>query len=250
MFKQFLGQIKRSFIIVKKDVRIYYLKGPVVIFGLVFPLFLFLAYYIGRNISLQGLAPGLLSMTLFFASTAVTPPIIPWESRSKTLERLVSTPLSLWAMILGDIVASSIFGFLISIIPVLIALWLGVKALNLLFLLVSMVLASLCFSSLGLLLSAYPPTDVPATTLMLSSLVKFPLIFVSGVFIPVEEMPAWGRRIALLSPLTYFTDLSRYSFHLSSYLNVHIDLTVLVAFTFLFLFSSIKLHKATIPKRL
>jgi ABC-2 type transport system permease protein len=38
-----IDQLKRACAIAKKDIRIYYLKGPVVIFGILFPVFLFMA---------------------------------------------------------------------------------------------------------------------------------------------------------------------------------------------------------------
>jgi len=60
-------QFKRSLVIAKKNIKIYYLKGPVIIFGLVFPLFLALAYIIGRNVPLKEVLPGLIGMTTFFS---------------------------------------------------------------------------------------------------------------------------------------------------------------------------------------
>jgi len=41
-----MEQFKRSLAIAEKNMRIYYLKGPVIIFGLLFPLFLTLAFII------------------------------------------------------------------------------------------------------------------------------------------------------------------------------------------------------------
>lgn len=54
-----LEQLKRAFAICKKDVRIYYLKGPVIIFGILIPVFLFAAFLIGRD-----LPPQILSVRL------------------------------------------------------------------------------------------------------------------------------------------------------------------------------------------
>ena len=39
-------------VITEKNMRIYYFKGPVVIFGLLFPLIMFLTFFIGRNLDL------------------------------------------------------------------------------------------------------------------------------------------------------------------------------------------------------
>ncbi len=243
-------QLRRSFVVAKKDVLIYYAKGPVVVFGLIFPLFLLIAFTIGRNMTVKELFPGLMGMAIFFTSTAVGPAILPWEARSKTLERLVSSPVEVWALLLGDVFASFVFGLLISIIPLAVAVLMGVEVVHLLVFGIGMVLATFCFASLSILLSVYPPTDVPATVMMLSSLVRFPLVFISGVFIPIEEMPGLGRTVASASPLTYFIDLARYSTTGITYYSLHRDLAVLTVFTLLFLLVSIKLHERFLPQRL
>ncbi|MBS3817824.1 MAG: ABC transporter permease, partial [Candidatus Thermoplasmatota archaeon] len=55
----------------EKDIKIYYKKPPVVIFGLLFPFLMFLAFYIGRKVELSLFFPGFLAMTLFFTSSSV-----------------------------------------------------------------------------------------------------------------------------------------------------------------------------------
>ena len=245
-----LEQLQRSFAVAKKDVWIYYAKGPVMVFGLIFPLFLLIAFTIGRNMTVKELFPGLMGMAIFFTSTAVGPAILPWEARSKTLERLVSSPVEVWALLLGDVFASFVFGLLISIMPLAVAVLMGVEVVHLLVFCLGMILATICFASLSILLSVYPPTDVPATVMMLSSLVRFPLVFISGVFVPVEEMPAWGQTIASASPLTYFIDLARFSTTGISYYSLPTDLAVMAVFTLLFLVVSIKLHERFLPQRL
>jgi len=245
----FWEQLKRSFAIAKKDIRIYYSKGPVVVFGLIFPLFLLLAFTIGRNVSAKELFPGLIGMAVFFTATSVGPAILPWEARSKTLERLVCSPVSVWAIFFGDILASFIFGMLISLVPLIVALAIGVEIMDLLVLVSGVILATFCFASLSVLLSVYPPTDIPSTVMMLSSLIKFPLVFISGVFVPIEQLPEWGRIVASASPLTYFTDLARYSISGTSFYSVPVDLAVLTVFTVLFLVGSVKLHERFLPQR-
>ena len=243
-------QFKRSFAIVKKNVRIYYSKGPVIIFGLLVPFFLFLSFYIGRNISVEALIPGLLGMTAFFTATSVGPAIVPWEARAKTLERLISSPISIWTIFLGDVLSSFLFGVLISVFPVIVGLFIGVEIANPLILGLGIILATFCFASFSILLSAYPPTDTPASVMMLSSMIKFPLVFISGIFIPIEELPVWGKTISSISPLTYFTDLARYSIQGNSYYPIELDLMVLVAFAIIFLVTAIKIHERTMQKRL
>jgi ABC-2 type transport system permease protein len=246
----FWNQFTRSFAIVKKNVRIYYSKGPVIIFGLLVPFFLFLSFYIGRSMPAEVLIPGLLAMTAFFTATSVGPAIVPWEARAKTLERLISSPVSIWTIFLGDVLSSFLFGVLVSLFPIIIGLCIGVQIANPLILGFGVVLATFCFASFSILLSAYPPTDTPASVMMLSSMIKFPLVFISGIFIPIEELPAWGKTVSSISPLTYFTDLARYSIQGNSYYPIELDLAVLAALAIIFLITAIKIHERTMQKRL
>jgi len=244
------SQFKRSFAIVKKNVRIYYSKGPVVIFGLLVPFFLFLSFYIGRNLPAEALVPGLLGMTAFFTATSVGPAIVPWEARAKTLERLISSPVSLWAIFLGDVLSSFLFGVFVSIFPIIAGVFLGIELTSLPVLALGVLLATFCFASLSILLSSYPPADTPASVMMISSMIKFPLVFISGIFIPIEDLPVWGKMLSSISPLTYFTDLVRHSMQGRSYYPVELDFAVLVVFTVVFLVLAIKIHERTMPKRL
>jgi len=246
----FLEQIRRSVTISKKNIKIYYSKGPVIIFGLLFPLFLFLAYTIGKEMPTKELMPGLIGMTTFFTSTSVGPAIIPWETRSKTLERLICCPIKFWAILIGDMLASFTFGATISLIPVVIALFYGLELINFLIIILGLILSSFCFSALSVLLSSYPPTDIPATTMMISSLVKFPLVFISGIFVPIEQLPYWGRIVSSISPLTYFTDLIRHSILNSGYYALPLDFAAIIIFTAIFVYAAVKIHERTLPKRM
>jgi len=240
--------LRKIWAITKKNILMYYLKGPVVIFGVLFPLFLFLAFYIGRSLSAEFLIPGLLAMTLFFTSTSVSPVIMPWETQMKTLERLISCPITVRTMIFGDILASFIFGTTISIVPVVIGMVMGVGVKAPFTLGAAIIIGAFAFSSLGLLFSTIP-TDLVSNVMMLSTLVKFPLIFISGIFIPVSELPDWGVAVASLSPLTYFTDIARFSIEGYAFYPLYLDFLLLIASAILFLVLAVKLHERTLVKR-
>jgi len=243
------SQLRRSLAVTEKDIRIYYLKGPVLIFGILFPMFLFLAFSVGRSIPIEVMISGLLSMTLFFTATAVSPIILPWEGNMGTLERLISAPVSIPAILLGDALASFIFGIVISLVPIGFGLLLGVRILSPFVLAVAILLSAFCFSYLGTLFST-PPTNVPSNIMMISNLFKFPLVFISGIFIPLEQMPSWGRMISLFSPLTYLTDLMRYSILGISYYPILLDFAAIVLFTVVFMTLAMGIHMRNMPKRL
>ena len=244
-----LQQARRSLAIARKDIRIYYSKGPVIIFGVLFPVFLFLSFTIGRDLSVDFMIPGLVGMILFFTATSISPIVVPWEAQARTLERLMSCPVRIETIIVGDILASFAFGVGISLITIMLGLFLGVTISSPFIFAIAVILAAFCFASLGTVFSI-PPTNMPSTVNMISSVVKFPVVFISGIFIPLDELPTWGQAVAYISPLTYFTDIARYSIQGKGHLPIAIDLLVLLAFTALFLVVAMKLHQRTMPRRI
>jgi len=242
-------QIRRAFVIAGKDIRIYYFKGPVISFGVLFPIFLFLAFAIGRHLSLDFMIPGLLGMILFFTATAISPVVMPWEAQARTLERLMSCPVKPQTIVMGDIIASFAFGTIISIIPIIIGLILGITIANPVLLALAIILSGICFAALGLMFSI-PPSNLPATINMIASVVRFPVVFISGIFIALNELPTWGQWIAYISPLTYFTDIARNSIQGQGYLPPFIDFAALIGFTAVFLVVATYMHRKTMPMRI
>jgi len=212
-----------------------------VVFGVLFPVFLFLSFTINRHLTAEFAIPGLLGMILFFTATAISPVVVPWEAQSRTLERLMTCPVRIETIILGDILASFAFGLAISIVPIIIGLALGVGIALPAVLGVAIVLAAFCFASLGQVFSI-PPTNIPATVNMIASVVKFPVVFISGVFVSLSELPAWAQGIAYLSPLTYFTDIARRSMQGEGHLPAWADILALLAFTAVFLAIALRAH--------
>ena len=244
------AELVGSLVVTKKDARIYYLKPPVLIYGIIFPFVLLLTFALGRDISPISLVPGMVGITLFFTASSVGPIIAPWETRMKTLERLIACPISIRSILLGDILAGFMFGTMISLVPLFIGtLGFGAGVDSPHTLTATILLSAFCFSSLGILLSA-PPTDNPSNVMMLSTLVRLPLVFISGIFIPIDQLPAGGRIAAMFSPLTYSTDLLKYSLQGDHYYPIALDLSMLLAFTILFLILGMEIHKRSLSKRL
>jgi len=72
-----LQELRSSLVIAEKDARIYYIKPPVIIYGILFPVFFFLAFGLGKQLLPYVLVPGLVVMTLFFTSSSVGPLVTP-----------------------------------------------------------------------------------------------------------------------------------------------------------------------------
>jgi ABC-2 type transport system permease protein len=235
-------QLHGSLVILKKNARLYYLKPPVLIFGVLFPVFFFLAFKMGRPIAAENLVPGMVAMALWFTASAVGPLITPWERSAKTYERLISTPVSLHAILAGDVISGFVFGTCLSTVPVLLGLvFTDAYIVNMPLLLAGIVMGALSFASLGVLLAA-PPASGPSNIMLLSNLVRLPLLFVSGIFVPIGQMPLWAQWIAPFSPLSYASDLIRSAFGRSAFFPVWLSLLILVLFTLSFFMISCKFH--------
>ena len=227
--------IRSILVITEKNMRIYYFKGPVMIFGLLFPLIMFLTFFIGRDLDLVLFFPGFLGMMLFFTASSVGPLITPWEKREKTYERLVSLPVILESIIIGDLMAGAIFGIGISLIVfTACAVLLPIPVTSAAILLFAFVLGSITFAALGTLLAS-PTTDNPSNIMMLSSLVRLPLIFISGIFIPLGQLSGWLFVLTSLSPLTYLVDLFHAALNGDAVYPFWADILVLVLVSLLFI---------------
>ena len=235
-------QFRLALVVAKKDMLIYYLKPPVIVFGIILPVFFFLAFAVGRPFPLEQMVPGMLAMALFFTASAVGPLVTPWERQFKTYERLVTSPASMEAIIGGDVLAGVGFGVTLSVVPLV----LGTCATSAHVaapgeLLLGVLLGSVAFASLGVLLAS-PATDAPSQVLMLSNLTRLPLIFISGVFVPIHDMPTWARCLAPISPLSYSADLIRGGFGQAHYFGPWADVGALLAFSAVFLVLARRWH--------
>jgi len=233
----------------EKNIRIYYTKSPVMIFGILFPLFLFLSFYLGREVNFYFFFPGLLAMSLFFTASSVGPLITPWEKQAGTYERLLSFPVSINTIILADIAAGMVFGIIINMIVLIVGLIFLDYDINILSLSFGILLASFCFSSLGVLLAS-PSVRSPSHIMMFSSLIRFPLIFISGIFIPLENLQGIARELSYLSPITYLVDIFNFGFKGESDISLIIDFTALFMFSLIFISLSNRFHKRNLMKGL
>jgi ABC-2 type transport system permease protein len=248
MSKKFpIGQLKTdlsaSWAIAKKDMRIYYIKPGTLMFGVLFPLFMFLSFAVGKNAPAATLIPGLISITILFSSSSIGPMVIPTERRVKTFERLVSAPISFYSIILGKTLGGFLFSLAISVIPLFIGLlWFETQIISLIALIAGLSLASYCFATLGIMFASFP-TENPGDIMMLLNFVRLPLIFISGLYIPIESLPEWGQIAAAFSPLTYANDLVRYALEGKTLYGPVLDSVVLMLFTAAFLFIGMRLDE-------
>lgn len=227
-------ECRRALAIAVKDVRIYCLKPPVLLFGLVFPFFLFLAFYVGKKGPITEGIPGLVSINLFFASSNIAPAGMPFERMARTFQRYLTAPVSLTWTLFGKSLAGFAFGVCFSIFPFLVGIiGYGTRVSSPGLLVPSLLASGLCFSSLGTLVATMP-TEAPGNVMTVLNFVRLPLLFLSGIFVPLAEMPSWARGLAAVSPLTYGNDLLRRGLGFEGYHPAWLSFLVLALFSLAF----------------
>jgi ABC-2 type transport system permease protein len=149
--------------------------------------------------------PSILAMALMQLGIFAAIPLVAQREKG-ILKRLNATPLSR-----STLVSSNVFmRLLIAIMQTFIIVGIGAVlfgvaivgsvALAALF----VILGALTFLALGYVIASYARTEESANAL--TSVVQFPLMFLSGIFFPIAFMPQWLQPVAALMPLTYLGD--------------------------------------------
>jgi ABC-2 type transport system permease protein len=95
---------------------------------------------------------------------------------------------------------------------------------------------------MGTLLAAYP-TESPGDIMSMLNLIRLPLIFISGTFIPLEAMPPIGKVVSFVSPLTYGNDLIQASYGQPAIFHPLADVAMLALFFIAFQFIAHRLYR-------
>jgi ABC-2 type transport system permease protein len=167
-----------------------------------------------RPLQTQGLTnaayfvPSILAMALMQLGVFAAIPLTA-QREKLILKRLNATPLSR-----GTLVASNVLTrLIIAVVQTLIIVGLGMVLFGVsvvgspLVAAALVVLGAMTFLSIGYLIASYARTEDTANSL--ASVVQFPLMFLSGIFFPIDFMPEWLRPVAAVMPLTYLGDALR-----------------------------------------
>ena len=200
--------LTRGFTIAKKDARIYYFKPQIFGFGILIPIFVYLSFSLGREISTDLLIPGLVGMVSLFGASSVEAISIPIEKQTETYELLQTAPISTATVVFGKGLAGSAFGILLSLLTAIVAVALsGAHVRNPFLFMIAVIVGAFAFSAFGMVVAS-AVKDMPTANMSLTAL-RLPMIFISGVFTPIQALPLPLRVISYLTPLTYLVDALR-----------------------------------------
>lgn len=158
---------------------------------------------------LDYLAPVFVAFFAFFFIFLLASVSFLRERTSGTLERLLATPLRRGELVLGYLLGFSAFALIQAVVILAFTvLVLGVEyrgsVLTAFVIEVAVVIVAV---SLGLLVSAFARTELQATQSI--PIVILPQAFLSGLLVPVEQLPDVLRAISNVLPLTYATEALR-----------------------------------------
>ena len=187
------------------------------------------------------LVPAVLGMTVMMSCMMGMGASIAGERETGELARLFMTPTSISTVVGGKIASKLIIELVRALILILMAILLfnvSIKG-GILQTFVVLVFGALCFVGFGIMLSARTNSQEDYT--QISMPFSMPMMFVSGVFYPIETMPWILQKIAYIFPLTYLNDAMRaVMIKGQSLCDVWLDLVVLLGFTALFFIIGVK----------
>ncbi|WP_410514242.1 ABC transporter permease [Paenibacillus sp. BR2-3] len=157
------------------------------------------------------------------------------ERTTGTLERLLSTPLKRWEIVIGYVCGFGIF----TVLQALLISWFSIQVLGILmtgsfgYVMLMTLLLSMTALTLGTLLSAFAANELQMIQFI--PLIVVPQIFLSGLF-PLDTLPLWLQRVGLVTPLYYGADaMMNIMIRGKGWSEIALDVYVLIGFSVLFM---------------
>jgi ABC-2 type transport system permease protein len=218
--------------ILVKDMRTYYLKPPNISWGLIFPLAWTGMFFIKSGSGLESilsLLPGVVAISILFGTTSMLAVTVTFEKKNRSFERLLLAPISFELLMLAKTSGAILFGVANAFVPVVMAAFLvdlSLVAWSIFIPAVFMIAVASTF--LGLFIAVAVSEVFEAQTF--SNFFRFPMIFLCGLFFPIEKLPIFLKPISYVLPLTYGADVLHGAVHGGHAMPYFFDLSLLGAF--------------------
>jgi ABC-2 type transport system permease protein len=218
--------------ILKKDLRTYYLKPPNISWGIIFPVAWTLMVFVrtGWSVNLLSMLPGVMALSILFGTTSMLSVTITFERRNRSFDRLMIAPINLNLLILAKTSGAILFGIINAFFPVLIALFLiPLSGIAWTPVLADVFLISATSTFLGLFIAVSVSEVFEAQTF--SNFFRFPMIFLCGLFIPIQDLPVFLQPLSYILPLTYGVDILKSLITGEGYLGLALNFLILFGFS-------------------
>ena len=155
----------------------------------------------GVNFS-QFIYPGIIGMTVLMSSFMAGVSVV-WDREFGFLKEVLVAPISRASVALGKAAGSATVALLQGLLILLLAPLVGanISVTTVLALLPLMLLLAIATGSLGILLA----TRIRSMEAfqVVTQMLMFPMVFLSGVFFPLQDLPAWMNVLVKVNPATY-----------------------------------------------
>jgi ABC-2 type transport system permease protein len=231
--------------IVCKDMRTYYLKPPNVSWGIIFPLAWTLMFFIksGSEPGMAGaevrsLLPGVMALSILFGTTSMLAVTITFEKKHRSFERLLLAPIPLELLMLAKTSGAILFGVANALVPVVMAAFLAdLSGVIWWQVVLAVLLIAVSSTFLGLYIAVSVSEIFEAQTF--SNFFRFPMVFLCGLFFPIEKLPVFLQPLSFAMPLTYGADLLHGAVNGDSRMPVQLSFWALAGFCTLLFFLSL-----------
>ena len=185
----------------------------------------------GSSNYFEFVAPGIMAMTVMMSVMTGLPGAISQEKEVGTMDGMMVAPINRLSIILGKTLAQTARGLLQGGILMALAVTLfGVTIQGDILLVFGLLLLGV-FSFVGLGIVMTSITSDQQTATMLMTTLMFPMMFLSGVFFPIQQMPWYMQDVSKALPLTYATDALRRVMVLGAGISdIPTDLAILIGF--------------------
>lgn len=155
------------------------------------------------------MAPGIMAMVIMMAAMIGLAGSVSRERELGTMDGILSAPISRLSIVVGKSFAQGVRGLLQAALTLILAILLfGVVVHgNLGLVILLLILTVFSFVGIGIMISAIASDQETAMTIMMT--VMFPMMFLSGAFFPVQQMPMVLQWISKIIPLTYSVEALR-----------------------------------------
>jgi len=203
----------------------------------------------GKTNYFQFVAPGIIAMVVMMSLMTGLPHAISYEKDMGTLDGMLAAPINRLSIILGKVMAQTIRGMLQGFVILLLAVLLfGVVIHGSILLVIALVILTVfSFVGLGILITSFTDKEETATMVMMT--LMFPMMFLSGVFFPLQQMPSYMQTFAHFLPLTYATTALRKVMVLGADIPaVATEITILVGFGVILLMIAVPMFKRAMSR--
>jgi len=194
--------------ILRKDMRTYYVKPPNLSWGIIFPLAWTLMFFIksGSAVDVRSLLPGVMALSILFGTTSLLSVTVTFEKKGRSFERLLLAPIPLELLMLAKTSGAMLFGVANAFVPVVMAAFVAdLSGVVWWQVVLAVVLVAISSTFLGLFIAVSVSEVFEAQTF--SNFFRFPMVFLCGLFFPVDHLPVLLRPLSYILPLTYGADL-------------------------------------------